>query len=210
MARRKIEFANNEYYHIFNRGVDKRDLFLDTDDFARFFQSMAEFNTLSPIGSILENSFRPPERRAPKQERLVNFICYCLNPNHYHFVLEQVADNGIKKFMHKIGGYSKYFNRKYKRSGALFQGKFRAVHINSNEQLLHTSVYVNLNDKVHRLGCKAPKSSWGEYIGGHNSKFCEKGIILGQFNNEFEYKGFAEDSLREIRERRDMEKMLLE
>ncbi len=210
MATRKTEFANGEFYHIFNRGVDKREIFIDGHDFARFFQGMAEFNTIKPIGSIFENSFRPLRCKAPKQERLVNFICYCLNPNHYHFILEQVAENGIKKFMHKVGGYSKYFNHKYRRSGALFQGKFKAVHIDSNEQLLHTSVYVNLNDQIHRLRCKASKSSWGEYIGKYNSDFCEKNIVLGQFNNVSEYKTFAEDSLEEIRRRKDMEKLLLE
>ena len=216
MAIRKIEFANNEYYHIFNRGVDKRDIFLDEDDLARFFQSMDEFNTIEPIGSIFENSFRQLGSKAPKQskqDKLVNFICYCLNPNHYHFILEQIVENGIGKFMHRIGGYPKYFNHKYKRSGSLFQGKFKAVHIESNAQLLHTSAYVNLNNRIHLLGSKAPKlwkSSWNEYIGKDYNHFCEKDIILGQFDALSEYKKFAEDALKDIRERKEMGKFLLE
>jgi hypothetical protein len=118
--------------------------------------------------------------------------------------------------MHKIGmGYSKYFNHKYKRSGVLFQGPFQAVLIKSNAHLLHTSVYVTLNDRVHSLGHGVSKSSWNEYVGniGNKSKngvFCEKGIILGQFGNSAEYKKFAEESLEWIRENKELEKLLLE
>lgn len=236
MSKRKIQFANGEYYHIFNRGVDKRDIFIDEEDFDRFFQCMDEFNVVEPIGSIYENSFRKTQSGGKdsnlvkkKKEKLVNIICYCLNPNHYHFILEQVADNGIEKFMHKIGmGYSKYFNNKYKRSGTLFQGPFKAVHIDSNEQLLHTSVYVNLNDKVHSLGHGVSKSSWGEYMGNvaknamvnidnntntaKNGKksFCKKDIILDQFKNRDEYKSFAKDALAIIRENKELRKLLIE
>ncbi len=218
MSKRKIKFSNGEYYHIFNRGVDKRDIFIDEEDLERFFQCMDEFNILEPIGSIYENTFQKAQLGGDaaklgekKKEKLVNFICYCLNPNHYHFILEQVSDNGIEKFMHRFGGYAWFFNKKYNRSGSLFQGPFKAVHIDSNEQLLHTSVYVNLNDKVHQLGgvaAKLVKSSYGEYIGNmKNSKdaensFCKKDIILRQFKNIKEYKNFAESSLKGIRERK--------
>src|SRR3990172_6063231 len=101
---RKTVFANGEYYHIYNRGVDKRDIFVGKFDFERFLQSMEEFNTNEPIGSIYENSFL-----------------------------------------------------KIQRSGALFQGPFKAVYVDSNEYLLHLSTYVNLNFKVHKLGGLAPK-----------------------------------------------------
>jgi len=94
-----------------------------------------------------------------------------LNQNHYHFILEPLVDDGIQKFMHKLStGYTNYFNEKYKRNGSLFQGKYKAVHINSDEYLLHLSVYVNLNYKVHRSLNKKwmenlPISSFDEYIG---------------------------------------------
>lgn len=219
---RKIKFANNEYYHIFNRGVDKRAIFQSQYDLDRFLQSMDEFNTIEPIGSIYENSFNKKTKnklgnsvsKFVKQEKLVNFICYCLNSNHYHFILEQLVDDGIAKFMHKIGlGYTKHFNEKYDRSGSLFQGAFKAIHIDSNEYLLHSSVYVNLNDKVHkfkdnRLGNSVSKSSWGEYIKEKDNKdaFCEKDIILGQFKSVADYKKFAEESLQGIKDRRSVDK----
>ena len=124
---RNISFVNGEFYHIYNRGTDKRNIFSDRDDINRFFQSMKEFNVIEPIGSIYENSFKSQQlgSRASKLElnkKLVNFICYCLNPNHYHFILEQITEKGIEKLLHRIGtGYTKYFNNKNERSGSLFQ-----------------------------------------------------------------------------------------
>lgn len=219
---RKEIFANGEYYHIFNRGTDKRKIFLDRWDMPRFLESMEEFNTLEPIGSIYENSFRKRQlgnavsklavnsKSAGKDKRLVHFICYCLNPNHYHFILKQFADNGIVKFMHRLGlGYAKYFNKKYDRSGVLFQGPFRAVHIDSNEYLLHASAYVNLNYKVHKLGNAVSKSSWDEFL-GKKGGICEKGIVLSQFKNTSEYKNFVNGAIRVTIEWRDMRHLILE
>lgn len=236
---RKELFAMNEYYHIYNRGVDKRDIFLDQDDVQRFFHGIREFNTLEPIGSIYEHSFKNHKLESSKSKRvqynlsagknqkvsqLVNFICYCLNPNHYHFILEQVVDKGIAKFMQRLGtGYTNYFNNKYQRVGALFQGRFKAVHVDNDAYLLRLSGYVNLNDRVHQLGSSASKlvrSSWGEYIQSENlredkgtvsnksSLICKKDIILGQFNNVDMYKEFVENSLKDIVERREEDEKL--
>lgn len=216
MSIRKTPFANNEFYHIFNRGVDKRAIFMNQRDIQRFFQSIGEFNTIEPIGSIFENSFRKKpvlgseaSKAAKSSEKLVEFVCYCLNLNHFHFLLKQVADKGIEKFMHRLStGYTKYFNTRYKRNGVLFQGPFKAVHIDSNEQLLHVSVYVNLNFKVHQLGLggEASKylSSWDEYAGKTKFSFCQKDDVLGQFKNKKEYKNFAERTLPSILERKEI------
>ena len=207
MSFRDTSFANGDFYHIYNRGVEKRSIFCDDYDLQRFFQSMEEFNTSEPIGSIFENSFKQGKFAQNKSDcdktKLVNFITYCLNSNHFHFVLEQVSEKGIEKFMHRLGtGYTKYFNNKYKRNGALFQGVFKSKHVDSNEYLLHLSVYVNLNNNPKLLGSEASKlnkSSWGEYIGESKGKdFCEKDIILEQFKDKEEYKNFAMDSLQDI------------
>lgn len=220
MAMRKTPFVAGEYYHVYNRGIDKRNIFSDRDDLERFLQSMAEFNTLEPIGSLYENSFvdqlGSEASKSPK-ETLVRFVAYCLNPNHYHFLIEQVAEKGIEKFMQRLGtGYTKYFNSKFHRSGSLFQGVFKSIHIDSNEYLLHVSAYINLNDRVHQLGSEASKlvqsrSSWGEYMGEVKNGLCRKDIILDQFKNNKEYQEFAESALESILERKEeMEKYLLE
>jgi REP element-mobilizing transposase RayT len=218
---RKEAFANGEFYHVYNRGVDKRIIFNDESDLNRFFKSMVEFNTVSPVGSLYENSFRQLGGSTAKPEdRLVNMIAYCLNPNHYHLILEQIKDGGISEFMKRLsGGYTWYFNNKYRRSGALFQGRFKSIHIDSNEYLLHVSVYVNLNDRVHQLGGSTAKlvrsrGSWGEYGGKKIKGICKKDIILEQFRNTGEYKKFANSSLKMIKERKEgikgVEKYLLE
>ena len=91
---RKESFANGEFYHIYNRGVDKRDVFMDKNDFERFLQSIKEFNVIDPIGSIYENSFGQDGylKSKARNKPLVNFVAYCLNPNHYHFILEQIEE----------------------------------------------------------------------------------------------------------------------
>jgi len=221
MANRKSFFAIGEHYHIYNRGVDKRITFTDEYDIRRFFQSMVEFNTVKPIGSLYENSFLQLGGETPKLgEKLVNIIAYCLNPNHFHLILEQLVEGGISEFMKRLGGgYTGYFNKKYTRSGSLFQGVFKDVHIDTNEYLLHVSSYVNLNDRVHQLGGETPKlvrsmSSWGEYTDKRIKGICEKDIILGQFKNIKEYKKFALSSLETIVKRKaelkDIDNFLLE
>ncbi|MDO8522820.1 MAG: transposase [bacterium] len=212
---RKIQFVNGEFYHIYNRGVDKRNIFNNSYDIQRFLQSMNEFNTINPIGSLYESSFLSPEIKSKrKRKKLVNFIAYCLNPNHYHFILEQLTNNGISQFMHRLGGgYSWQFNKKYQRSGSLFQGTFKAKLIYSNEYLLHLSAYVNLNYKVHKLGglaAKLIKSSWAEYSTDQISGICEKSIILNQFKSDKEYKAFALDTLPTLIERKEQNKELAE
>lgn len=225
MGARKKAFANGEFFHIYNRGVDKRIVFTDEYDIKRFFQSMIEFNTVEPIGSLYENSFLKLGGSTAKlklRKELVNIIAYCLNPNHFHLILEQLIDGGISEFMRRLGGgYTSYFNNKYKRTGALFQGRFKAVHIDSNEYLLHVSAYVNLNNRAHKLGGSTAKlvksmSSWGEYTDTDKKikGICEKDIILGQFKNAKEYKTFALSSLDTIIERkeelRNIDEFLLE
>jgi putative transposase len=198
---RKTKLVEGEIYHVFNRGVDKRIIFSDQKDSERFFLSMQVFNCVEPVGSLHEERFRKDKIKKP----LVNFIAYNLLPNHFHFLLEQVAPNGISEFMKRLlGGYTWYYNKKHKRSGSLFQGTFKSSHINSNEYLLHASVYVNLNDRVPLGGLTAKwgKSSWEEYVVGKktNESICtKKNIVLEQFRSKKEYKKFALSSLEDIR-----------
>ena len=241
---RKVIFANGEYYHIYNRGVDKREVFLDDFDYARFIKSMWEFNTIDPIGSLYELNFRhkdlgvgPPIGGPTPKSELVQIIAYCLNPNHYHMILKQVSENGISEFMKRIGGgYTTYFNKKYDRSGALFQGRFKSIHIDTNEYLLHLSVYVNKNNFIHgykNSGTKSPigdlvpefwqYSSYLDYIGKRDGKLCNKEVILGQFKNNqgstsgsFEiepfdnYRDFMQKTALYFKDKKEMEKYLLE
>ena len=200
---RDIKFVIGEFYHIYNRGVDKRVIFSDSNDMERWLESVVDFNSIETIGSIYENNFLKNKEGVIVSEKLVSIVAYCFNDNHYHFLLEQMVDDGIEKFMHRLGtGYAKYFNNKNKRTGSLFQGKFKAKHVDSNEYLLYLSVYINLNNKVHQLGCSASKpddelieNSWGEYTDSIIGGLCKKEIVLEQFKNKEEYKKYAMDIL---------------
>jgi putative transposase len=206
---RKIKFITGEYYHIFSRGVDKRDIFLDDQDKERFFETMKVFNTVESIKSLREYNIRKNKTSGPP---LVYFIADSLLSNHFHFIIEQAVDGGISKFMKRIlGGYSWYFNHKNDRSGHLFQGPFNAKHIDSNEYLLYVSVYVNLQEEFGDLVAKSGYSSWLEYMDEKlkNSGFCtHKNIVLDQFTSCEEYKRFAGDVLEEIRANKKHYKLL--
>lgn len=201
MANRE-KFAIGEYYHIYNRGVDKRTIIEDVIDAKRFMQSVECLNTINPVGSLTQIDFQTPEFRG-ETAKLVEIVCYCLNANHYHLLLKEIVENGISEFMKRLGGgYTWYFNNRHKRSGSLFQGVFKSTRVETNEQLLHLSVYINLNDKVHQLRgetAKLVQSSWQEYTKEIKSKkLCNKEIILEQFKSITEYKNFSEASLKEI------------
>ena len=217
MARRKKVFAINEYYHVYNRGVEKRKIFRDRYDVDRFLQSMIAFNTINPVGSLRKvyeqkNRGQTPVKAAEvkKEEQLVDIVAYCLNPNHFHLLLYEKTEGGISEFMKRVlGGYTWYFNNKYERSGTLLQGRFQSSHIDSNEYLLHVSVYVNLNFRVHQYKKNVLQnilSSFDEYRGSskHQQEICTKESILGQFKNKKAYVDFSEQSLIGICERKKL------
>ena len=224
MTTRKVPFENGEFYHVYNRGVDKRVVFEDLSDSRRFLRSMVAFNDEYPAGSLFlydrlyNNSGSTATTLKVEEEArkpLVNIVAYCLNPNHFHLLLEQASDGGVSEFMRRVsGGYTWYFNNKYGRTGSLFQGRFKSVHVESNEYLLHVSIYVNLNARVHSCsdsGSTATAvslSSWSEYMVtsdcGQEDDICKKDDILNQFRDQQEYRKFAENSLRGICEGRGL------
>jgi putative transposase len=203
---RKTPLGEGEYYHIYNRGVDKRTIFQDQSDLNRFFESIKEFNCVEPIGSIFLHSF---DKSRKKNKKLVEIVAYCLNPNHYHFILRQLVPHGISEFMKRLsGGYTQYFNLKHKRNGTLFQGKFKSSHIDSDEYLLHASIYVNLNNRFNGKVAALSKSSWGEYLGEEGDYICNTSVVLEQFRNVKVYEELALSSLEDIIKRKELEKEL--
>lgn len=148
---RKDPLVTGLYYHVYNRGVDKRDIFIDTTDLDRFALSVKEFNTVKPIGSIKDLTFRKPEDSdVQRPNPLVSIVCYCFNPNHFHFILKQEVDGGISEFLKRLlGGYTKYFNLIHHRNGALFQGRFKSNLIDGDDYFLKIRPYVHLNYLVH-------------------------------------------------------------
>ena len=214
---RKRPFVSGEHYHIFNRGVEKRTIFSCDADYVRFLRSMKEFNQEDPVFSIyrLDQERRKPivEIRSLRKDKLVNIIAYCLNPNHFHFILKQSKEGGVSEFMKRIGiGYTGYFNYRYKRSGVLFQGKFKSVHIDSNPYLLYLSAYVNRNYFIHGYGddFKWSYSSLLEYTGKRSKGICDTSIILDQFKEKNEYKEFIQENALYMKDKKETEKYLIE
>ncbi len=133
-----------DFFHIYNRGVDKRKTFLHASDYLRFMQNLFIYNSTDPYP---HNAWTIADRlvRKPSQT-LVTIHAFCLMQNHYHLILSPTVEDGIPRFMQKVNmGYSKYFNDRYERSGALWQGKYQAVAITDDAQFLYIPYYVHLN-----------------------------------------------------------------
>jgi len=155
MPIRKVELVNGEFYHIVKRGVDKRKIFLDDEDRLRFVNSLLVFNDESPSPWIARFFWKNQEtsnQRGPSslmnyrpKEPLVKIYAFALMGNHFHLLLSQVIDGGITKYMRKIGGYAYAFNKKYNRTGTLFEGRYKIKRIKSDLQLENNFVYITTN-----------------------------------------------------------------
>src|SRR3989344_1735467 len=143
-----------ELYHLLNRGVEKRQIFLDNQDRARFVHNLYEFNDKPPVTNTRRRV--PPNSpealmfdlrgRTFEREKLVEIHGWCIMGNHYHLLVSECVEGGLTKFLMKLNvGYAKYFNEKYKRSGTLFQGRTKKVHIATDAHFLHILHYIHLN-----------------------------------------------------------------
>lgn len=210
---RQTPLTEDYFYHIYNRGVDKRKVFLQKSDYYRFLHDLFEFNDadasenffrrFSTVGSPTSHKERKP---------LVDIICFCLMPNHFHLLVRQRGKDGISKFMQKLGtGYTNYFNLKYDRSGVLFQGKFKSVHVANDNYLTHLTRYIHLNpteivesvwkekgiDNRQRVNTFLRSYRWSsylDYIGIKNyPSIIEKEFLLRYFQKGGEYEEFVKN-----------------
>ena len=141
-----------EIYHVLNRGVDKRQVFMDKQDYLRFIHDLHEFNdkertelNFYKFRDYGANGQIPKTSKKPRK-LLVDILAYCLMPNHYHILLNPKTEHGVSLFMQKLNaGYTKYFNQKYKRTGALFQGRYKNVLVSDETHFLHLPFYIHFN-----------------------------------------------------------------
>ncbi len=143
-------FVTGEKYHIYNRGTDKRKTFIDKNDYERFLFILESLNRFSSHGNIKQSmkAVLSGKSRGSRNDhsKLVRVVDYCLMPNHYHLVIEQLVDGGISKFLQKVmTSYTMYFNKKYERNGVLFQGKTKSKFITSNLHYKQVKTYIDLN-----------------------------------------------------------------
>jgi putative transposase len=220
------QLEQGKVYHVFNRGVEKRDVFLSDGDRWRFLQGLYLFNDENVSANLL---FRLEQEKgkmhfgilreymkAAKVSRkpLVRIMADCLKPNHFHLLIEEIQKDGISHFMQKLGtGYTKYFNKKYERVGPLFQGPFKTVEVKKDSQLEYVLAYINVvnpgqelepdlkskafdPDEIMRFVESYPWSTHLEYLGKRKSIIIDKGIVDKLFPTSAKYKAFVTDIIR--------------
>lgn len=142
---RTFAFAPQEFYHIYNRGTEKRDIFASRTDRDRFLALLYLANQDQPADLKLQGRTLL-EIGKRDGEPLVDIAAYCLMPNHFHLLIQEIEEGGISKFMQKLTtGYTMYFNKKNDRNGSLFQGKFKATHVADDRYLRYLISYIHLN-----------------------------------------------------------------
>src|SRR3989344_7470256 len=193
-------FTAGNYYHVYNRGNGRMDVYKDEQDYFNFLKRLRLTLDLD------QNSQRAPLqtlRIQPLPVDSFSIVCYCLMPNHFHFVIRQNKNISISLLINKIcSSYSKYFNKKYDHVGHLFQDQFKAVLIENDEYLTWLSAYIHQNPKVASMVDDPRQYKWSSYsdfAGLDNILVCNKEIILDKFVDLKEYVTYVEDAYEPIR-----------
>lgn len=200
-----------EYYHLFNRAVRKEDIFLSHDDYARmmflilhlqspvFFRNVSRHITL--FSRKKKQFFVPPEIvEEIIKTKEIDLYAFAIMPNHFHLFASETKEGGIPLYLQRIQiAYAKYFNLKYKKSGYVFQGRFKAVHVTNNDQGLYLSAYIHRNPRGlpnwKNKEDAYPWSSYQDFVKENRwDQLLSRELILGQFNNGREYRDFVETS----------------
>lgn len=182
---RKFKFALNEYYHIFNRGNNKTNIFLSDSDRKRFQRLLYFCNSDQPV--ITKTIQGRTLDKIKRVNRLVDIGAYCLMPNHFHLLLKGRTENGISIFMQKLStAYSMYFNKRNDRTGGLFEGKFKATHADSDEYLKYLFAYIHLNP------VKMVDPEWREN-GVFDCEVARKHLEKYSYSSYLDYTGMKRD-----------------
>jgi REP element-mobilizing transposase RayT len=190
-------FAAGQIYHLYNRGVGKMDIFTDEED-KKFFLYRIWENFYPELARLrIKSTKASTPRRKYLPSNSFDLISYCLMPNHFHLLVKQNTELPLSHLISKIcTGYSKYFNKKYSRVGSLFQDQFKAVRVESNEQLLWLSLYIHNNPFKSGITDDPINYEWSsllEYVGEKKSSICKSNIIIDQLGGEHTYRDFFEN-----------------
>lgn len=137
-------YAPQSYYHIYARGINKQDIFLDKYDYGYFTKLLRRYLSKNKLTNINGMPY-------PYYGDELELVVFCLMPNHFHFLVYQQESESMSKFMRSLmTSYSRYFNKKYKRTGALFESRYKASRISNESYLQHISRYIHLNPRYWR------------------------------------------------------------
>ncbi|MBI2614006.1 MAG: transposase [Candidatus Levybacteria bacterium] len=204
---RRTPLVNGGFYHIFNRGVARAPTFLSRAEYKQAMLTLSYYRYAKPPVSLARfKEFSQEERQQllnslQKTEKLVEIVAFVLMPNHFHFLLKQNKDNGISKFVSQFtNSYTRYFNTLNERVGPLFQGVFKSVYIEADEQLIHVSRYIHLNPVVSNVIREEdllayPWSSLPDYLGSGVSAQIFTDPVLSHFKSPQEYRRFIFDQI---------------
>jgi len=219
MAKRKVILANGETYHIFNRSVRQTPIFTNRHELRLFLKAARYYLQTKPLVKFSVFRQSPAKYKPDFSRTLVKVVAYCLMPNHYHFILSQVEDKGIETFIHRLAtSYSCYFNLKNKQRGPVFESNFKAVRVESQEQLIHLSRYLHLNPVTGYL-IEDPKdyefSSYNDYLDESKKTteerpFLDKGEVMTDFSSVESYRKFVLDQKDYQRELDRLKHLILE
>ncbi len=179
------------YYHIYNRGVEKRTIFEDDQDYRVFLKYLKTSLTKPPdpnkfaVNVTFKGSTFKGVPRLPKNfHKKIKLVAYCLMPNHFHLLLQQKEQGAMKSFMQSLlTRYSMYFNKRYKRVGSLFQGIYKAVLVGNDNYLLHLSRYIHLNPSEYAKSLENAYSSYANYIKKRQDSWIKPNIVLDFFTS---------------------------
>ena len=205
MPGREIPLINGQFYHVLNRGINSQKIFNCDRDYWQFIERVkyyrnnnlplryAHFSDLSlEVKNDLLNQLNG------NGDFMASIVAYCLMPNHFHIVVKQLVDDGVKNYLRLVSdSFAHYFNIKNDRGGPLFESRFKAVRIEKDAQLLHVVRYIHLNPyssylvkNLEDLG-QYPFSSFPEYIGKAKKEICQKRLVLDHFKIYGKYKEFV-------------------
>ncbi|OGG00322.1 hypothetical protein A2Y99_01920 [Candidatus Gottesmanbacteria bacterium RBG_13_37_7] len=207
MPGRIIPLINEQVYHVFNRGIDKRPTFISKIEYKRAVITLDYYQFIHLPEKLSKFLITAEKERIElllklreSGERLVEIISYVLMPNHFHLLLRQKIEGGISKYLSNVqNSYTRYFNIIHQRKGPLFLDQFKAVRVESDEQLLHVSRYIHLNPYTSYVVAKQDKlkdyiwSSLSEYLDNRQDSICEKETILSFYNKKDNYGKFIYD-----------------
>lgn len=206
-SNRNLVLATKEIYHILNRGVERREIFTDKWEYRRALDTISYYRFLEPPIRYSKYLTLEKKRRIQLLDALltsqlqVDILAFCLMPNHFHLLLKQTANAGISRFVSKFcDSYSKYFNIKHDRVGPLFQGPFKAVRVESEEQLIHLSRYIHLNPISSFLikESELDSYSWSslhEYLAPLGNTLSNPRFIGGLFKSPSKYRVFVHNQI---------------
>lgn len=216
MTTTTTNFVNQNYYHLYNRGVAKQKIFSSDGDYEHFLKTFGFYLEKSPktkLSHADEKEIKILNITRPKKP-LVMVLGYCLMPNHFHLLVKQLSDNGISIFMRRsLDSYTRYFNTRYERIGPLYQGRFKAICVENDEQLLHLSRYIHLNPFLGHLTQKPndyPWSSYHFYLNNQTLRLCNPKFILDVAGSKKEYEEFVNDYASYLQAQEKLDKLLLE